>query len=112
LTQEGLAEVLLRILGVYLVACGIIGLAGAAGQLSFLSDGTGPVGGLPNLPWRFFGSLLCAPVAELIVGAYFFSGGQWIYKKVLTPIFRSFHEDVPQETREDGSDDRQGKDNN
>jgi hypothetical protein len=108
LTQEGLAHVLLRFLGVVLVARAIIVGVGTAEQLLVLWNSYGLDFGVRQYHWEY----LVGPGAELMIGIYFLVGGQWVYEKVLTPIFRSSPADAPQETEEDGLDDRQGKDNN
>jgi hypothetical protein len=82
--EERLAVLLLRLLGVYFVACAIVSGMRAA---SFLW-----------VDWRSFGGdkwLACADTvslaraaAELIVGVYFVVGGQWAFDRILTPISR------------------------
>ena len=102
LTQEGLAAVLLRILGVYLVARGIITCVWEATTLFVVSHQYGLDFGLRGYHWHY----LVSPVAELLVGIYFLVGGQWVYEKVLTPIFPGSRQDAPQETKEGDSGDR------
>jgi hypothetical protein len=107
LTQESLAALLLRLLGLYLTVVGIVGGVAEAGYVVLLSNRLG----LDNALRQYHFAYLIRPGAELIVGFYFLVGGQWVYDKILTPIRRSFPEDASQGAEDDDPDDRQGQDN-
>lgn len=106
LTQESLAALLLRLLGLYFATFGVVGAIAEAGLLLVLLRRVGLNAALEQ-NYRYF----IRPGAELLIGAYFLIGGQWVYDKILTPLCRTSLEDVRTDTEEDGPDDRQGKDN-
>ncbi len=89
LTQESLATLLMRILGLYITAFGIISAIGEITGLVFLSRTLGADQALA----RYHFEALIHPAAELLIGTYLLIGGQWVYDKILTPIGRRSSED-------------------
>ena len=94
LTQESLATLLMRILGLYITAFGIISAIGEITSLVFLSRRYGADQTLAHYHFE----ALIHPAAELIIGLYLLIGGQWVYDKILTPIGRRPPEDGLEET--------------
>ncbi len=99
-TQEGLATLLLRFLGLCFTAFGVVAVATVAGHLLLLSTKYGLDDAVRR--YRPLESLI-GPAAELIIGVYFLVGGQWVYDKILTPVSRSFADDSAPETEDDDS---------
>ena len=97
LTQERLAAVLFRLLGLYLTAFAIIGFVADAGNLIIFSMRLGLADALRGY---HFNQSLIRPGAELIIGIYFLVGGQWVYKKLLAPICRGLSHETPPGTYE------------
>ena len=81
LTQEGLAGLLLRFLGLCFTAFGVVSVATVVGHMFLLSTRYGIDDTL--MRYYHFESLI-APGTELIIGIYFLLGGQWVYDKILT----------------------------
>lgn len=100
LTLEGLATLLLRILGLYFVVYGITGLLGEAGLILLRVTNMSLEEGLRAYRWEY----LVRPVAELIVGMYFLTGGQWVFDNLLVPIIRSSEDDENADSDEEGGD--------
>lgn len=99
LTQEGMAVLLLRFLGLYFAAVGIIGALDHIGSLLALSNEFGLDEALANYRWYYV--TRCA--AEVIVGLYSLIGGQWVFDKILTPTTPVSPEDSVADTEEDSS---------
>ena len=89
-TEEGLAALLLRLLGVYFLVFGIIGGVSAVIQIIIATNKFGMDVALIR-EWNY----LARPVLELAVGLYLLLGGQWVFDKLLTPLVRSPREDEP-----------------
>jgi hypothetical protein len=82
-SEEGLAALLLRLMGVYFVAWGLITATDPLVRLVLAAREFGLDSALSN---HWFG--LIYPVVELVVGVYFLIGGRWVFEKLLTPIVR------------------------
>jgi hypothetical protein len=81
LTAESLATLLLRLLGVYFVAFGIID--GVREVISIiLSTNRMNLELALAREWVY----LLRPIMELSIGLYFLLGGQWVFEKLLTPF--------------------------
>ena len=100
LTQEGLATLLLRFLGLWMAAFGIIGFAANIGRLFFEATSVGLDQAFKAFRHYQLEPLIW-PIVELVAGLYFLVGGQWVYERILTPIRRR-SEDYESETDEDG----------
>ncbi len=99
LTQEGLAALLLRFLGLCFTAFGVVSLVTVVGRIFLLST----TYGLDDAVRRYYHlESMIAPGTELIIGIYFLIGGQWVYDRILTPIRRRFPDYSPDETEEVG----------
>ncbi len=99
MTQEGLAGLLLRFLGLCFTAFGVVSVATVVGHMFLLSTRYGIDDTL--MRYYHFESLI-APGTELIIGIYFLLGGQWVYDKILSPIRHRYPDDGLEETEEDG----------
>ena len=99
LTQENLAALLLRFLGLCFTAFGVVGVATMVGHILLLSTRFG----LDDAVRRYYSfESLIVPGAQLIIGIYFLLGGQWVYDKILTPVSRPSPDDEFSRTEEDG----------
>ncbi len=87
-SEEGIAALLLRFLGVYFTAWAFIS---AADKIVFLLAAANKHD-LDYAVTRYW-SYFAYPVAELIVGLYFLIGGQWVYDRLLVPIHRGSPDD-------------------
>ena len=82
-TEERLAAILLRVLGVFFLASGVISVAEEAVRL-VLALNVRRAGLYDVLPrhWTYLAYL----AAELGVGIYLLIGGRWVFEKVLRPV--------------------------
>ena len=81
LTAESLATLLLRLLGVYFVAFGIIGGVREVISIILAANRMNLELALTR-EWDY----LLRPIMELSIGFYFLLGGQWVFEKLLTPF--------------------------
>ena len=98
-SEEGMAALLLRLLGVYFTAWALISAADKI-VLLLLALNKHDLDYAVSKYWSYF----AYPAAELIVGLYFLIGGQWVYEKLLVPIHRSSRDDDSQASEEDGAE--------
>jgi hypothetical protein len=81
-SKEALAALLLRFLGVYFLTFGVIGTIDEAARIVMaISIGFGTAFATLGQWWR-----IVRPVIELVAGAYFLTGGQWVYERMLAPM--------------------------
>jgi hypothetical protein len=95
-SEEGLATLFLRLLGVYFSSRALIYGIDMAVRLFITSNKTGLESPLSTY-WIHF----IYPFLELIFGIYFLFGGRWVFEKLLTPIVRSSQEDTFANNHED-----------
>jgi hypothetical protein len=82
-TEEGLAVLLLRLLGVYFAVYGIIGVVKELVSMILLTNKY-PLEMILAKEW----TSMLRPVLEASVGLYFLLGGQWVFEKLLMPFVR------------------------
>jgi hypothetical protein len=81
--EERLAAILLRLLGVYFLALGIIsGIEEAVRLCLAFNEIQVDLGRVLLKHWSYLAHL----AAEFVIGAYLLIGGQWVFEKVLIPI--------------------------
>jgi hypothetical protein len=83
--EEKLAALLLRLLGVYFVACAILSGTNDAIHVFTALGGSNVGVGVDKVLTHYWMYFVYA-IAEFIVGTYFLVGGQWVLEKVLIPI--------------------------
>jgi hypothetical protein len=91
-TEEGLAALLLRLLGVYFTAYGIIGGVKELVAMVLLTNKYSLELILAK-EWTY----MIRPVLEIIIGLYFLLGGQWVFEKLLMPYACGQMEETPKE---------------
>jgi hypothetical protein len=99
LTQENLAALLLRFLGLCLSVFGIASVVSVVGRLLLESNRYG-LDDFVRHSYAF--ESLIAPAMELLIGLYFLIGGQWVYNRILVPVRRTFPDDESWEAEDDG----------
>lgn len=99
LTQEGLAAVLLRFMGLCIMAYAI---GSAVDSITYLLQYSAERHRLESVLISYYVRHLLRPGVEFAIGIYFLVGGQWVYDKILTPIRRSFPDDGFPESVENG----------
>jgi hypothetical protein len=97
-SEEGIAALLLRLLGVYFTAWAFISAVDKIVYLIVTSN-KHDLDYAVSRYWNYF----AYPAAELIVGIYFLIGGQWVYDKVMVPIHRGSPDDGCQPSEEGGT---------
>ena len=102
-SEERLAALLLRLLGVYFVAWAIISGIEEAVRLVIASNKYGLRDVFPG-HWVY----VCYSASMFAVGAYLLIGGQWVFEKVLIPLVPDPLKDDLANVDQEASDDQAG----
>jgi hypothetical protein len=87
-SEEGIALLLLRLLGVYFMAKAFIAGWAAASAISVA------IRRFPSSMWTWeIPMWLSTPIGCLLIGIYFVVGGRWVFNRLLTPIRRRQSDD-------------------
>jgi hypothetical protein len=88
LTESGFAKVMLRLIGIYFAAFGLIGVVSMFIQLAIRASRPAEKP-MEHFPFEWF----VRPGLELLVGIYLLLGGHWLFRKLLTPVRRPPQDD-------------------
>jgi hypothetical protein len=99
-SKEALATLLLRFLGVYFLTFGAIGTIDEAAHIVISASGVYSAAFVTLTQWLRF----VRPIIELIVGAYFLTGGHWVYERMLAPMVWGGEEDTFDDVPRNGSE--------